>query len=94
MATTTIRSPPGEADFTPLPDYQAQTPDTFFGGNPVLHHKAADARCWIPKSQLGTLPIFPRDAAATAPSPPEAAVASSGGGEIIEQRLDVWVNSA
>lgn len=92
MPTTTIRAPPSEADFTPLPEYQAQTPDTFFGGNPVLHFKTAAAKCWISKSQLGSIPVFPADST-TAPSGPEAAGAGSSD-ELIEQKLDVWVNSA
>ncbi|SPO00741.1 uncharacterized protein DNG_03489 [Cephalotrichum gorgonifer] len=92
MPTTTIRSPPSEADFTPLAEYESQTPDTFFDGNPVLHFKAAGAKCWISKSQLGSLPVFPADATST-PSGPEAPSAGSSE-ELIEQKLDVWVNSA
>lgn len=92
MPTTTIRTPPSEAEFTPLSEYQAQTPDTFFGGKPVLHSKTVSARCWMPKAQLGSLPVFPADST-TAPSGPEGAVASSAE-ELIEQKLDVWVNSA
>lgn len=92
MPTTTIRTPPSAADFTALPEYQAQTPDTFFDGKPVLHSRVAGARCWVPRAQRGSLPVFPSDCAA-APSGPEGAVASSAE-ELVEQRLDVWVNSA
>lgn len=92
MPTTTIRAPPSEADFTPLSEYQAQTPDTFFGGNPVLYSHISAAKCWLPKTQRGTLPVFPADCA-TAPSGPEGAVASSAE-ELVEQKLDLWVNAA
>lgn len=91
MPTTTIRTPPSEADFTPLPEYQAQTPETFFGGKPVLHSRTDGARCWVPRAQIGGLPVFPADCA-SAPSGPEGAVANSSE-ELVEQKLDIWVNS-
>ena len=92
MPTTTIRTPPSERDFTPLAEYQAQTPNTFFGGKPVLHSQIAGAKSWLPKAQRGSLPVFPADCA-SAPSGPVGAVAS-GAEELVEQVLDVWVNEA
>ena len=92
MPTTTIRSPPSEGDFTPLSDYQARTPGTFFGGKPVLHFHVAAAKCWLPKAQRGSLPVFPADCTST-PSGPDGAVASSSE-ELVEQKLDLWINSA
>ncbi|PKS10706.1 hypothetical protein jhhlp_002463 [Lomentospora prolificans] len=92
MPTTTIRSPPSEADFTPLSEYQAQTPETFFGGKPVLYYHATGAKSFVSKDQCGTLPVFPTDSSAL-PSGPEAAALGVGAEDVTEQKLDIWVNS-
>lgn len=93
MPTTTIRTPPSEADFTPLTEYQAQTPETFFGGKPVLHYHAADAKAFVPIDECDVLPVFPKDSSSSPPSGPEAAALGAGAEGLTEKRLGIWVNS-
>jgi nucleotide-sensitive chloride channel 1A len=91
MPPTTIRTAPSTADFTPLAEWQSQTPETFHGGKPVLYYHATGAKALVPKSQIGKLPFFPEDASATA-SEPEASVIE-GSEEQVEQTVDLFVNS-
>lgn len=90
MLATTIRSPPSVEDYIPLSDYQSQTPESFSDGKPVLHFHLKGAVASIPKSQCGTLTIFPTDSPST-----ENAVARTNGDaeELVEQKVDVFVNS-
>lgn len=94
MLPTTIRSPPAEADFTPLAEYQSQTPESFTDGKPILHYHLSGAKATIPRSQCGSLAIFPQDS-------PAAPNASNGGDanddetaeELVEQTVDVFATS-
>ncbi|KFG79928.1 FPD1 [Metarhizium anisopliae] len=90
MLATTIRSPPSVDDYTPLSEYQSQTPESFSGGKPVLHFHLKGAVASIPRAQRGTLAIFPADSPAA-----ENAVASTNGDTegLVEQKVDVFVNS-
>ncbi len=88
MPPTTIRSPPSVGDFTPLEEFQTQTPTTFVGGKPVLHHHLTNAKASIPKSQAGNLAIFPADAPSKTPGE-----ANGDTEEIIERDVDIFVTS-
>lgn len=92
MLPTTIRSPPSVADYTPLSEYQSQTPETFHGEKHVLYYHATGARAWIPKSQRGNLSVFPADLTSE-PSGPEAAVLNGSSEDQVEQTVDVFVTS-
>ncbi|KAM5344973.1 hypothetical protein ACJ41O_010835 [Fusarium nematophilum] len=92
MLPTTIRTPPSVSDFTPLSEYQSQTPESFVGGKPVLHHRIQGAKAWIPKSQCGTLALFPADSSQK-PSGPEGGSINGDVEELVEQTVDVFVNS-
>ncbi|GKT84382.1 FPD1 benzoylformate decarboxylase [Colletotrichum tofieldiae] len=92
MLPTTIRSPPSLGEFTPIEEHQAQTPETFFGGKPVLHFHLEGAKAWIPASQKGNLAVFPADVATTA-SAPEGATLKEVSEELVEQQISVFVNS-
>jgi len=58
MPPTTIREPPPLDSFTSLAEHQSQTPTTFFGAKPVLHHHIPSGRALIQRDQTSTLPIF------------------------------------
>ena len=88
MPPTTIRSPPSVGDYTPLEEYQTQTPETFVGGKPVLHYHVSGAKATIPKSQTGSLAVFPADAA-----PKETSKANGEAEQVVEREVDVFVNS-
>lgn len=92
MLPTTIRSPPSLGDYTPLSEYQSQTPDSFVGGKPVLHYHIEGAKAWIPKEQCGSLAVFPADSS-TAPSAPEADPANGSSEDLVEQKVNVFVTS-
>ncbi|KAK3945759.1 regulator of volume decrease after cellular swelling-domain-containing protein [Diplogelasinospora grovesii] len=92
MLPTTIRSPPSLDEYKTLAEHQEQTPQTFFGGKPVLHYYATDAKAWIPKSQLGSLPFFPADLTAP-PTAPEGSALDGAAEECVEQKVDLYVNS-
>ncbi|KAK6218856.1 hypothetical protein QIS74_06065 [Colletotrichum tabaci] len=92
MLPTTIRSSPSLGDFIPIEEHQAQTPETFFGGKPVLHFHLDGAKAWIPASQKGNLAVFPADVA-TAASAPEGATLRELSEELVEQLVSVFVTS-
>ncbi|KAJ2902385.1 hypothetical protein MKZ38_000631 [Zalerion maritima] len=83
MPPTTIRTAPAVADFTPLAEHQSRTPDTFFGGKPVLHAHFVDATAWLPGAdRAGLSTIFPGDSAK-----------APGQDGMLEQKVDVFVAS-
>ncbi|KPM36792.1 hypothetical protein AK830_g9776 [Neonectria ditissima] len=92
MLPTTIRTPPVVGDFTALSEYQTQTPESFIGGKPVLHYHVAGAKAWIPKSQCGKLALFPGDSSQK-PSAPEGDSINGDAEELVEQNVDIFVNS-
>ncbi|KAJ4024393.1 hypothetical protein NW752_002962 [Fusarium irregulare] len=92
MLPTTIRTPPQTGDYTPLAEYQTTTPETFIGGTPVLHYHLQGAKAWILKSQCGTLALFPADTSEK-PSGPEGESVNGDAEELVEQTIDVFVNS-
>ncbi|KAL9471195.1 hypothetical protein ACSS6W_009136 [Trichoderma asperelloides] len=89
MLPTTIRSPPAAADYTPLAEYQSQTPESFTDGKPILHYHLAGAKATIPRSQCGSLAIFPQDTAAA----PNNANDGEAAEELAEQTVDVFATS-
>ena len=89
---TTIRSPPSSDEFVSLPEYQSQTPDSFFAGKPILHYHVTDAKAWIPAEWASRLPIFPADSSVT-PSEPEAAALNGSASDMKEQKVELFVNS-
>lgn len=93
MPPITIRSPPPLDSYTLLSEYQTQTPETFHGGKPVLYYHATGAKAWIPKTQRGSLPVFPADSTASAPTGPEGIVLNGDAEELIEERVELFVNS-
>ncbi|KAK5993729.1 hypothetical protein PT974_07166 [Cladobotryum mycophilum] len=92
MLPTTIRSPPSVADYVPLAEYQSQTPESFTDGKPILHLYITGAKASIPRSQCGTLAVFPADAAGTASTEGQTGGDESAE-ELIEQTIDIFVTS-
>lgn len=58
MPPTTIRSAPALDSFTSLEDHQSQTPTSFYGAKPVLHHHIVGAGVLITSDQKSKLPVF------------------------------------
>ncbi|KAK3328285.1 regulator of volume decrease after cellular swelling-domain-containing protein [Cercophora scortea] len=92
MMPTRIRSQPSLGEFTPLAEHQEQTPQSFYGGKPVLHYHTTGAKAWIPASQRGKLPFFPADLESS-PTAPEGSALNGTAEENVEQKVDLYVNS-
>lgn len=94
MLPTTIRSPPSLDDFTPLEEYESRTPESFFDGKPVLHRHLSSTKAWISKSHAPSLPIFAVNPTNLRPaSVPDGASLQDAGEEVVEQTIDIFVNS-
>lgn len=89
MTITTIRTKPSLGDYTPLEEYQSQTPESFVGGKPILHYHVEGAKAQIPKADCGSLSLFPADSS----EKPEGDVANGDTEKFVEQTVDVFVNS-
>ncbi|KAH6655344.1 regulator of volume decrease after cellular swelling-domain-containing protein [Truncatella angustata] len=96
MLPTVIKSRPSQDDdFTPLDDYQQQTPDTFFeeeGHKPVLYFHDEHIKVWCSPEHASKLHIFSGD---KLPSPPESHALENDGGKHLreEETVDVFVAS-
>lgn len=99
MLPTVIKTcPSAENDFEPLSEYQAQTPETFFEGKPVLYFHDENVKAWCPVEQHARLFFFSGDRNADEsmhPNPPESYALENEGGKHIreEQRVEVFVTS-
>jgi nucleotide-sensitive chloride channel 1A len=58
MALTVIRSSPALDSFTPLAEYQSQTPASFVVSKPVLHYHGVGATALAQQDYVSKLPIF------------------------------------
>lgn len=91
-----ITSEPAIGDFVPLAEHQAQTPDTFFHGKPVLYFHCTGALITIAKDQLDAnvaisgLISSETSAAEGAPPADENAPSHSASAT---GTVDVWVTS-
>ncbi|KAJ3941970.1 hypothetical protein N0V92_013814 [Colletotrichum tropicale] len=93
MLPVTIRTPPAVADYTPIEEWESQTPQSFTPEKAVLHFHLEAARAWVPASQKGGLAVvFPADGS-TAASAPEGATLRDAGEELVEQTVSVFVTS-
>ena len=58
MPTVIKDCPRAESDFQDKGEYQEQTPETFFGGKPVLHYHDVSVKAWVPADQRQRLQFF------------------------------------
>ncbi|KAI8657777.1 hypothetical protein NCS57_01156900 [Fusarium keratoplasticum] len=89
MTITTIRAKPALSDYTPLEEYQSQTPQSFVGGKPILHYHVEGAKAQIPKADSGSLALFPADSN----QKPENDGVNGDAENFVEQTVDVFVSS-
>lgn len=61
MPLVTINTAPALDAFVPLEEHEAQTPSSFYGSKPILHHHSTGGRAVARKEALGSLPIFKPD---------------------------------
>ena len=92
MPATTIRTPPAIENYTRLEEHQESTPESFFGGKPVLYYHGIAAKAWLPKSQRGSLPFFPQDFEGSA-TIPEGVSVDGAAEDTVEQQVELFVNT-
>ncbi|KAF2971882.1 hypothetical protein GQX73_g1703 [Xylaria multiplex] len=90
--------PSAENDFLPLSEYQAQTPETFFEGKPVLYFHDESIKAWVSNEQYEQLFFFSKAAAdestSLTPTPPESSALENGGANTREEKeVEVFVSS-
>ncbi|OTA67764.1 hypothetical protein K449DRAFT_400436 [Hypoxylon sp. EC38] len=99
LPPTVIRTCPlADTDFQPLSEYQAQTPDTFFDGKPVLYYHDENVKAWVSAEQHERLYFFSKpsenDSASLSPSPPESyALENNYGKHLREENVEAFVAS-
>ncbi|KAI1651970.1 regulator of volume decrease after cellular swelling-domain-containing protein [Daldinia loculata] len=99
LPPTVIRTcPSADNDFQPLSEYQAQTPDTFFDGKPILYYHDENVKAWVSNKQYEALYIFSKGSedglTPLNPSPPECyALENNWGKHLFEEKVEVFVAS-
>ncbi|KAI1084196.1 hypothetical protein F5B20DRAFT_524021 [Whalleya microplaca] len=99
MLPTVIKTcPSADNDFQPLSEYEAQTPDTFFDGKPILYYHDENIKAWVSTEQHKHLHFFSHDSDGNAvlpPSPPECYALENSWGQHLceEERVEVFVAS-
>ncbi|KAI0835289.1 regulator of volume decrease after cellular swelling-domain-containing protein [Hypoxylon sp. FL0890] len=99
LPPTVIRTcPSADNDFQPLSEYQAQTPDTFFDGKPVLYYHDENVKAWVAAEQHERLYFFSKtsedESESLSPSPPECyGLENNSGKHLREEKLEVFVAS-
>jgi nucleotide-sensitive chloride channel 1A len=99
MLPTIIKScPSADNDFEPLSEYQAQTPDTFFQGRPVLYFHDQNVKAWCSTEQFARLHFFSEGSSPDQlrqPTPPESYALENEGGKHLreEEKVEVFVAS-
>ncbi|KAI1437516.1 regulator of volume decrease after cellular swelling-domain-containing protein [Xylaria sp. CBS 124048] len=89
------KCPSAETDFLPLSEYQAQTPETFFEGKPVLYFHDQNIKAWASSEQYEQLFFFSKPIAAPpTPSLPEVLALENEGKHLVEEKnVEVFVSS-
>lgn len=87
-----MRERPSISDFIPISDHESETPDTFFGGPPVLHAYSPTAMLVCGQSEYGDISALqrlgPEQIVSATPSPTEGQEP-----EVEIDGLEIWVSS-
>ena len=87
MELQDVRERPSLSDFIPISDHQSVTPDTFFGGPPVLHAYSPTAKLLCGQSEYGGISALRRL------GPEQVASAVGQEPEVEIDGLEIWVSS-
>ncbi|EEA23936.1 hypothetical protein TMatcc_007006 [Talaromyces marneffei ATCC 18224] len=90
-----LRNPPSANSFTPVAEHQSRTPQSFYGGPPVLHYHSSRCKVVILESDLSASPALNtlRGGAVVANGSSGASRESQEGKEIVIDGVDVFVTS-
>jgi nucleotide-sensitive chloride channel 1A len=93
MTLDKVTEAPSQESFTALADHQSETPTTFFGSKPVLHHHSPNATIVVAKSQYDEFTALHDLQAATT----TGGSGASNGDPVTEMvtinGVDAWVTS-
>lgn len=93
MALEITTNAPSLDAFTSLSDHQTQTPGTFFGARPVLHHHSPGAKIVVSRTQYDATTAL-HEIKNTEVVPSTAQNGHSVEGEdVVILGVDVWVTS-
>lgn len=85
---------PSENSFTPLSEHQAQTPGTFFGGKPVLHHHCSPAKLVTTTDRLRLSPVLAKLRKDLDPGAHVNGTTNNDSRDVVViPDLDIWVTS-
>jgi nucleotide-sensitive chloride channel 1A len=89
MALNEVDVAPTVDSFRPLSEHEEQTPNTFFGGPPVLYFHSSNATVIVSKSQVEETPVLKRL------RPEESTDEQSGEpyDDVAIENVNVWVSS-
>jgi nucleotide-sensitive chloride channel 1A len=93
MTIQIIRETPTADSYTLISAHQSQTPESFFGGTPVLHFRNDSAKVLVARGQLSTLPIFTTQEDAHAPDGDPVNGDGYHDAQQVVPDIDVWVTS-
>lgn len=90
-----LQSLPAASSFTPLAEHQSRTPESFYGGAPILHYHSARCKVVVLESDLAASPALNtlRGGASNANGLSSAGQESAEGKEIVLENVDVFVAS-
>lgn len=90
-----LQRPPSASSFTPLAEHQSRTPQSFYGGPPVLHYHSSRCKVVILESDLSASPALNtlRGGAAVVNGSSGAAHESQERKDIVIDGVDVFVTS-
>jgi len=92
MELQEVRERPATSDFLRLSDHESETPDTFFGGPPVLHAYSPMAKLRCGQSEYGSISALrcmgPEQIISTT-----SGTAASQEVEVEIEGLEIWVSS-
>jgi len=92
MELQEVRERPSISDFIPISDHESETPDTFFGGPPVLHAYSPTAKLLCGHSVYGDISALQRLG-------PEQVISTTSRSTVDQEPeveidgLEIWVSS-
>jgi nucleotide-sensitive chloride channel 1A len=93
MALEKITEAPSQASFTALAEHQSETPATFFGSKPVLHHHSPNTVIVVAKSQYDEFVVLHDLQAAAVSGGTGTSNGDSGTETVTIEGVDAWVTS-
>ena len=85
-----LHEAPQQSAFVSLAEHQAQTPQSFYSGPPVLHHRSPNARLVITSAEARGNPALSKLVGIT---PADEAATDGDAANLVINDVDIWVTS-